>query len=229
MKVISRYKDYYDYLQGVYGVDEKLVLDRDNSPKVFDPNEYKDYRPYWKESSNYKKVHLYICGYVIEGIIYDNKIYFGKDVEKLSDINKNITVKLSKNTRNDHEYYNVHTDIYTGKTRYDGVKVYEVISVDKYIIKMHENYDPNKKYNCPIMVSLPTTELKVNKGEENFIKFPLLSSYGVQKVLSPHDIWIMLSDWLGKQKDEVIQDKRTNNEKILTNGFDLKTSFRNVK
>jgi hypothetical protein len=27
MKIISKIKDYYDYLQGIYGIDEKLVLD----------------------------------------------------------------------------------------------------------------------------------------------------------------------------------------------------------
>ena len=28
MKIISKYKDYYDYLTGIYGVDDKIVLDR---------------------------------------------------------------------------------------------------------------------------------------------------------------------------------------------------------
>src|SRR5687768_13290674 len=28
MRIISKFKDYYDYLQGIYGVDEKKVLDR---------------------------------------------------------------------------------------------------------------------------------------------------------------------------------------------------------
>jgi len=33
MKIISKNKDYYDYVQGIYGIDEKLVLDRrSNSP-----------------------------------------------------------------------------------------------------------------------------------------------------------------------------------------------------
>lgn len=30
MKIISKYKDYYDYLTGVYGIDPKKVLDRTN-------------------------------------------------------------------------------------------------------------------------------------------------------------------------------------------------------
>jgi hypothetical protein len=28
MKIISKYKDYYDYLSGIWGIDEKVVLDR---------------------------------------------------------------------------------------------------------------------------------------------------------------------------------------------------------
>ena len=28
MKIISKFKDYYDFLQGIYGVDPLLVLDR---------------------------------------------------------------------------------------------------------------------------------------------------------------------------------------------------------
>jgi len=30
MKIISKYKDYYDYLSGIWGVDEKIVLERKN-------------------------------------------------------------------------------------------------------------------------------------------------------------------------------------------------------
>lgn len=33
MKIISKYKDYYDYLTGIYGVDPKLVLDRRDTHK----------------------------------------------------------------------------------------------------------------------------------------------------------------------------------------------------
>lgn len=34
MKIISKYKDYYDYLQGVRGIDEKIVLDRSEGKSV---------------------------------------------------------------------------------------------------------------------------------------------------------------------------------------------------
>lgn len=28
MKIIDRYKDYYDYLSGIYGIDELVIFDR---------------------------------------------------------------------------------------------------------------------------------------------------------------------------------------------------------
>lgn len=36
MKIISKFKDYYDYLQGIYGVYPKLVLDK----REFNPIQY---------------------------------------------------------------------------------------------------------------------------------------------------------------------------------------------
>ena len=46
-------------------------------------------------------------------------------------------------------------------------------------------------------------------------------------MLPPHDIYMMLCEWLGKEKE--IIDKRNDEEKLLSAGFDKKISFRNVK
>lgn len=41
MKIISKYKDYYDYLQGIYGVDEKKILDRTSyKPLIWCPETF---------------------------------------------------------------------------------------------------------------------------------------------------------------------------------------------
>ena len=49
------------------------------------------------------------------------------------------------------------------------------------------------------------------------------------KVLSPESVWTNVYTYLVATKDEPVQDRRTNTEKILSAGFDTKTSFRNVK
>jgi len=49
------------------------------------------------------------------------------------------------------------------------------------------------------------------------------------KVLSPESVWTNVYNYLVATKDEPVQDRRKNTEKILSAGFDTKISFRNVK
>ena len=96
MKIISKFKDYYDYLSGIYGIDEKLVLDRTN----FTPT-LKYYN-----NDHYSLVRFIICDKMIEGIwngnefIYGNEIYtFFKDSRPSYDSNF-ITIPYFKNDIN---------------------------------------------------------------------------------------------------------------------------------
>ena len=61
------------------------------------------------------------------------------------------------------------------------------------------------------------------------IENPILKETWLTKVLSPESVWTNVYNYLVATKDEPVQDSRTNTEKILSAGFDTKTSFRNVK
>lgn len=64
MKIISKYKDYYDYLQGIYGVDEKLILDRRSS----------EHPMYYQNG-----VYQFIIGELIVEVLHVNgKFYCGE-------------------------------------------------------------------------------------------------------------------------------------------------------
>ena len=54
-----------------------------------------------------------------------------------------------------------------------------------------------------------------------------LSDFGIGQIISPHDIYIAISNFLSREKPVI--DKRTDIQKIVGKGFDKKTSFRNVK
>ena len=71
MLIISKKKDYYDYLQGIYGVDDKLVLDRRTASN-------------FSKSCIYNKITLYIGGFLIEGLYSNGKCYYGKDLESFN-------------------------------------------------------------------------------------------------------------------------------------------------
>ncbi len=69
MKIISKFKDYYDYLVGVYGIDEKLILDRTEfypTSRFVSPND--------------SKVTFFICGYQVDGLYRDGRFYYGGDL-----------------------------------------------------------------------------------------------------------------------------------------------------
>lgn len=72
MKIISKFKDYYDYLVGIYGEDDKLVLDRRIHDTYFKP---------------YEGVYSLIIGdEIIDGYFKDNKFYWSKeDLDSISE------------------------------------------------------------------------------------------------------------------------------------------------
>lgn len=82
------------------------------------------------------------------------------------------------------------------------------------------NKSPTYKENCPILIS--------HYDNEIYIHHPILKEHFINKIYDPHTIWIMLSEWLGKQKTKNEKEVPIgdNNIRILSHGFDLKTSFR---
>lgn len=82
MKIISKYKDYYDYLQGIYGIDNKVVLDRRSDIPTYFSN-----APYFK--GEYDKVSIHICGKAFEiAIDHNDNKYIGQDIVKISKRNR---------------------------------------------------------------------------------------------------------------------------------------------
>ena len=75
MKIISKIKDYYDYLSGVWGVDEKIILDRRGE---FTPSIPKDL-----------SVLTFIIGGNLIQIYFDGvSYYFGEDLKQFDQSTK---------------------------------------------------------------------------------------------------------------------------------------------
>lgn len=205
MKIISKYKDYYDYLQGIYGVDEKLVLDRTKFTKTvtFDST-----------YQQYKIIKFYICDWLIEGVIYNNKLLFGKDIKQIAyNYNDNPEYNRWNYKKDTDEYYQIYNSMNLNKYSYSIEKVLKEPQ------KLSENKSINIKVNCPIIIEI----LKKDYG-----MFPILKDYNLVDVFSPQDIWIMLSEWIAKSNDKQIVDNRTDVQKLEGKGFDSKTSFRKM-
>ncbi len=167
MRIISKYKDYYDFCSKKYGVDDKIIYDR-------------------KEFVNFLISGVYyiaFCGTIYRIIITENKeFYFGDE-------------------------YN-----------YDRIKG---LTKRSYYIKTHlTKTDLNEKHNEPVLIS------NNYRIKESFSKNPVLSEFGFTKIMTPEECWVSISNFLSRSK--FIEDNRTDKDKIISHGFDLKKSFRNL-
>ena len=200
MKIVSKYKDYYDYLIGIWGEDPKLILDRrDGNPKPlgekYDFEKYKSY-----------KITLIICGRMIEGYRFQNKIYYGQDL---------IQFKTDENNKwdgIDYPYITIRED---GR-RYSKNYYYALEPIDGYI-------NINKKYNCPILIK---------HSNDTYSNFPKLEELNLGSFVGAEEIYIWIQEYLSKQLDESLEQVPflTDIQKLENKGFNKTTSFRpNIK
>lgn len=216
MKIISKYKDYYDYISGIYGEDPLIVLDR--SDFSF-PDFFGNYRDHIDSGT----IKVYIGGYLIEGFYYDKKIYYGDDLlnfgkpmggdsKRYSWVRnfqlEHLHTEYNTNEISEKDIINIHKEFFNWKYRPTTV-------LKKMII---DNNNVNEKENCPIVV------IRNNTTYKNCI----LKDLYLNNFIPPEEIYKMISDWISLQitKKENKIDTRTDLQKIIGKGFDKITSFR---
>ena len=129
MKIISKYKDYYDYLSGIYGIDEKIVLDRRNSqiPKLYKKDSF--------------KFTIFLCGLSIDGLHKGDNFYYGEDLKQFE---RKVPTWYYKFEKKSEKFVYINCE----NTRHKSEKFYtEPIKDDKHT---------NDKLDCPIVLSYDT-------------------------------------------------------------------------
>lgn len=198
MKIISKYKDYYDYLSGIYGVDPRLILNREGSnvPVHSGPS-----------TGNLYSIHtFYICGLAYDYLIDANgNFIFGDDLKNVP----GLKVDPYPHHRN-------------GKTHVVPIRPKIATRWQELI---HLNIKPvktkiNDLENCPIICQ--------TAGRSEYYKWPILKDTVIPSLISAHDMWIKLSEWLSNKIIEPDQPIGSDKIRIESHGFDLKSSFRNV-
>lgn len=202
MKIISKYKDYYDYLVGIYGQDDKVIYDR-RSPNPF-----------------HKGFALYSC--VLEFFICNKKYtvfswknHFYQTFDELS-----ILCKDEKFLK----YFNLSPIPYVYiRGREKNTKCEFPSHWHHYDRSMEDRYNRwncsttvNKKERSPVLV------------EYFGYKIPILKDFNFPSFIPADTLYKDISAFLGWLVDNppVETDLQTNKEKIVSHGFDLKKSFR---
>lgn len=197
MKIISKIKDYYDYLQGIYGIDEKLILDRSDFI-------YETRIP--KEND---LIRFYICGYIVEGVFKDGYWRYGDELKKYH----------KKNVFNQNKYENYYfIECDKNRTLRFLKEPFKIVD---------DNKNPNILLDSPILQQLHASNYNWHSEIELHNNYkPILREYNLSKVFSAETIWLMLYDFLSRDKN--IKNLQTDKEKIISFGFDIKTSFRKM-
>lgn len=191
MKIISKYKDYYDYLKGIYGEDPKLILDR------------RDFS-YFTDSGFDYIVTMAVCDKLIQGLYCakEKRMIWGKELDNYME------------PVDDSGWIKGYTHRMIGRenkwTDYQ----------NRYLINTIRDCNLNTEYDCPILI--------VDRRNKINTRFSRLSDMDFHKVYTAEQLWILLSEWLGRR----ITDKEPtvpigdDSIRIQSHGFDLKTSFR---
>jgi len=205
MKIISKFKDYYDYLSGIYGEDPLIVLNRlDFTMPTFSN---------FSITRDEGKLQLYIGGFLIEAYYKNNKIYYGEDLKQFSREEKHSKWYYRFNSSTDVKP-NERVTIKIENSRYN----YESFN----LIVKKDTTNMNDKYNCPILLR------KNGDKDEYLYKNCILKDLNLNSFISPEEVYKMISDWISYQRtiSEDHVDTMTNVQKIESKGFDKKSSFR---
>ena len=228
MKIISKFKDYYDFIAYQYGQDNSIVYNRNpfkiaNNGNIFEsikPATKSLYRhqniypsfPYQDIKQEYKFKWLIICGKKFLLVSEKQNCNLYADYKLITIEQYNNFVELWSNFRKLPKY-----DYYIGYNEVNQL----YINISKFI-------------NQPIFeltsdVSLFGSCISNIKDYYEF-KLPILADYNISRVYSPERLYQDLSYFIGNTLKDTPDTKPpvevTNKDKIIGHGFDLKTSFR---
>jgi len=236
MKIISKFKDFYDYKVAKYGVDEKLVYTRKTYCEYFerfvidvytasdDRISEENFNKNLKENFEYfKGINFHKILILGEKLIHlfftENGVYTHFDAKNL-DVSKGKYQSYSSKeiTFNDGRNFEITTDFGWNKLfSYDRKKFFSSMRIDKSDIILNE----------PMLLIelIGTSKSSRYLYTYKFTYNPNLSKIGVY--IDEDFIWQSLVEFLSnKRSEKEISPEVSNENKILSKGFDLKTSFR---
>ena len=242
MKIISKFKDFYDYKVTKYGVDEKLVYTRKTYREYFesfvidvytasdDRISEENFNKNLKENFEYfKGINFHKILILGEKLIHlfftENGVYTHFDAKKLDVSKGTYQSYYSKEiTFNDDKKYIINTTF-----KYDWL---ELLSYSRRKFLSNKNIDENDIFlNEPMILIEYIGRLNSKKGWINgtpiykFTYNPYLSKLGMY--IDEDFVWQSLVEFLSnKRSEKEISPEVSNENKILSKGFDLKTSFR---
>lgn len=203
MRIIDKNRDFYDYFQDY---DSDIVFDRRGS-RILTNEElnvwYLYNRRYKSEFTD--KYFLLQIGYT-NWLILAKPTNIDKDTYGYFTVN-DFSLELVEMWKN----YNKSVDFKFGEIQ------------THYTLE----YLTSKKFNHKTAliddIKLGNFEYKNNLAEKSPI---ILNKTKLPSILDAQDVYFAIEEWLSHKKDDIVHDSMTDKEKIISHGFDTKSSFR---
>ena len=226
MQIIDKLKDYYDYYQNIY-IDKTLAFDRRGSYYLSDQLMLNYFKDRWD-----KKVFKQMYWLLQAG--YDNwliKAYdpvYTEGPWPLGITIEDCKTKLVRHWKN-YDHCNLLKLTVPTRKGYDEVWDYSLYG------PAHGSYNEEKV----------TDELvnDINRNNCDFLNFrdwynrnavdsghyPILGGTRIPSLVDAFDLYQAIETYFSHQKDEKVTDNQTDVEKVISHGFDKRSSFRSVK
>lgn len=225
MKIINGgKKDYYDYLVGIYGIDNDIVYDRRefyvlNQAKYstsigirffFDNTIFSDYNgfggsaadsprvPHGYSKTIYGRKHSFVLEIGFYQYLFEVERYINNDGRLI------IEPKLVEKFDNRKHFGNTPITLFLYK--------YEPLSSTGILI---DSWDSIRR------------KLEYNKRKDECFENPILSDTWITGFIPAEEVYNNVYNYLIANREPDIQDNRTDIQKLESHGFDKKTSFRN--
>jgi hypothetical protein len=224
MRILDKHKDYYDYLAGVYGIDNTVFYDRRGSTKLTQDmlirKFYREdadswvrvfYSNKWSEYLNKNKHHI-----IIEAGYYHYLISVSNVTEKICV--KAIDPLLPPIVELDGELKLIHT--------FDDHKHYFPSPLNIYTVDAYKSYYSTR--GSKIKEKTLNYANDIHAYEKSVIENPILTATSIPSILNPHTIYTNIFDYISSKADFDIIDTRDDVAKAVDHGFDKKISFRNM-
>lgn len=232
MKIIDNKKDYYDYLSGIYGIDDLIVYDRRGSisgrdiieahPGFFKKDIIEEFdgplKGYISPTSELNEYYSYAkFTIVVEAGAEHYFIEVTRSRQHETD-----PIKISYNCFDPNEYW---------ERKVRGGK-YDLRWKTNWLEQRRKETTEKRYSDAPLSIRFfydGAGDWRLRNGVYVF-KNPILKDLpGISGCIPPEKIWQNIYDYISSTKEKVIIDNRTDIQHLESAGFDKKTSFRKDK
>lgn len=224
MKIITsrNNKDFYDYLSGVYGIDDNIVFDR-REVTILNKLDSPFFSTGKTDTDTPKREPLqhYLYGWIrdrdeLMGKYFDRPI--GQFMHCMLEVGLYWYMFRCERYLDENEV--VHIDWCLANSRR--------IEKDQHIGQTAITFIPD--INCYCHSYKTNTVLRIIQREcKLMISNPILTGTKITSFLDADEVYIEIYAYLSSQKDIDIKDTRNDISKLEAAGFDKRTSFRNIK